>query len=999
MEDFMKDFDVPRKHPSDEALRNWRMAMTIVKNRRRRFRHVANLDKRGAKVFELEDILSATNNFSDEKLLKKSALGKMYKGKLYYQGTLQSFKIRRLDCTCGQGGGFQTEINMIRRKWNKNVIFIHGFCDENNEQIIIYNDEQTFYGTLDQHLRNPTLKWFQRLGICLGVAKGLNHIHYDVIHCDISSSKIFLDKDWEPKIYGFELSTEYPQTWRHRLLFSSYFDTNTLTPKYDVYSFGVLLLEVLCGRKPMITNYGVEEELDEIIDPKLRKQMGAQTLALFTNIAYNCLNQNHARRPTMDQIVKELEEVLDLQWQHENLGPSKAMDGDLLSNRSELDSLAIPLGEIRRATNGFSEACLIGSGAYANVYVAELDVLDIQNLSQMKGKHKDERPKIRKTVAIKRIKDEQGKEGVFTEIELLSCCRHQNIISLLGFSREAHILIYEFASNGSLNDYLVKMRDGKRASLTWVQRIQICLDIAHGISYLHTDMEGELRIIHRDIKSDNILLDENMKAKLSDFGLSKSIPMIQQPSSVNTKHIVGTMFYLDPEYSTTAKYKKGTDIYSFGVVLFEVLSGRVAYDTIYTTENPGGLAPIARRRFNEKTLKELIDPKMLEEVEHIFTLNRGPNQDSFRTFSEIAYQCLAETQVKRPTIEVVIKELQNALDLQGETVVLSRLRLSDIVLATENFAETYCIGLDTIGMVYKAELYQLGNNGLVATEGKSAEPSKKHITVAIKRITSREGGQGKQEFFEEIEMRTSYKHPNIVSLLGLCDESNEMILVYEHVSERSLEDYLKSIDDMDTFTWTQRLQACLEIARGLNHLHSKMVNPQRIMHIDMRSANILLEKNCGAKLAYFVISKLHPAANQEIGMKVYEDPEYETTHKLERKYDIYSFGVMLFEIFCGRVAYDPVYIVENNKGLAPIARQRFNDGTIQSIMDPRLKEKTDEDTSTSNRRPNKFSLDTFLKIADQCLGEAAKRPTMEMVIKELEMALKFHVSQYFSKYN
>ncbi|KAK1410929.1 hypothetical protein QVD17_37471 [Tagetes erecta] len=414
---------------------------------------------------------------------------------------------------------------------------------------------------------------------------------------------------------------------------------------------------------------------------------------------------------------------------------------------------------------------------------------------------------------------------------------------------------------------------------------------------------------------------------------------------------------------------------------FLVGSGGLAYDTIYMRENRMGLAPIARRRFNEGTLKELIDPKIIEDDdEHTFTLNRGPNQKSFRTFSKIAYQCLAETQAKRPTMEVVIKKLQKALELQGKTMKLSRFRLGDIKLATENFSETYCIGLDTNGTVYKAKVNHLGNNSSLATKGENKdEPSKKNISVAIKRITSKISGQGKQGYFEEFEMRTSYKHPNILSILGFCDEDGETILVYEHASDISLDDYLKSVDNMDNFTWNKRLHMCLEIAHGLNHLHNKMVNPKRTIHIDIKSANILLDKNLGAKIAYFVTSKLH-LASREHANQVYEDPEYEKSGTLENVSDIYSFGVVLFEIFCGRVAYDRVYISENKKGLAPIARKSFGDGTIKRIMDPKLK----EDISGSN---NQDSLDTFLRLAYECLGEVAERPTMEIVIKELETAL------------
>ncbi|KAJ0463415.1 putative protein kinase RLK-Pelle-CrRLK1L-1 family [Helianthus annuus] len=319
---------------------------------------------------------------------------------------------------------------------------------------------------------------------------------------------------------------------------------------------------------------------------------------------------------------------------------------------------------------------------------------------------------------------------------------------------------------------------------------------------------------------------------------------------------------------------------------------------------------------------------------------------------------------------------------------LSRFELGDIVLATENFAETCCIGVDSNGMVYKAELEHFGNDSSLETQGTdNGEPSKKRITVAIKRITSRKGAQGKEGFFSELEMRASYKHPNIVSLLGFCDEGDEMILVYEHASKGSLSDCLKNVGNMNNLTWTHRLQLCLEIARGLNHLHTKM----DILHGDINSANILFDKNNKAKIAYFGISKLHPT-NQEAGVKEFRDPEYETTDpgyettgELKRESDVFSFGVVLFEIFSWKLAYDPGYVVVNDKRLA---RQSINiDGMIQRLIDPKLKEETDK--ITSNGGPDKGSLYAFFKVACRCVGEASQLP-MATVIKELERALHLH---------
>lgn len=322
------------------------------------------------------------------------------------------------------------------------------------------------------------------------------------------------------------------------------------------------------------------------------------------------------------------------------------------------------LSDIKFATNNFCKTYCIGSGGYGLVYKAELDHFDGLNLYEVEGKNKDELPKILSTVAIKRLHsraDKQGEHGFYREIETLSNCRHPNIVSLLGFCYEVPemILVYEYASNGSLDDYLGNIHN--MTNLSWAQRIQICLDIAHGLNYIHSYTKDKKMIIHRDIKSANILLDDNWMAKISDFGLSKLHCANEQGSTLHTNNIAGTEVYLDPEYLDTGKLKKESDIYSFGVVLFEILCGRLAYDKVF---NEKGLPPIARQHFIEGTVNDLVDPKIKEVGENISMLNGGMNKDSLYTFSKIAYQCLAKTQLERPTMEAIIKELENALNFQ-----------------------------------------------------------------------------------------------------------------------------------------------------------------------------------------------------------------------------------------------------------------------------------------------------------------------------------------------
>ncbi|MFS7947057.1 putative protein kinase RLK-Pelle-WAK family [Helianthus anomalus] len=155
-------------------------------------------------------------------------------------------------------------------------------------------------------------------------------------------------------------------------------------------------------------------------------------------------------------------------------------------------------------------------------------------------------------------------------------------------------------------------------------------------------MDNKQKIIHRDIKSANILLSKNWEAKIADIGLSRFHPINQTKSTIITNNV--------------------SDVYSFGVVLFEVLTGKLAYDSVYTNENEKGLAPIAQQHIKKGTITEMVDPNL--EEEYTFTLSKGLNQDFLNTFLLIGQRCLAEKQAERPTMKVVIKELVKALNFQ-----------------------------------------------------------------------------------------------------------------------------------------------------------------------------------------------------------------------------------------------------------------------------------------------------------------------------------------------
>ncbi|KAJ0677697.1 putative protein kinase RLK-Pelle-CrRLK1L-1 family [Helianthus annuus] len=290
--------------------------------------------------------------------------------------------------------------------------------------------------------------------------------------------------------------------------------------------------------------------------------------------------------------------------------------------------LQIPLHDISLATDGFANKNLIANGGFGKVYTG---------VSEKYGR-----------IAIKRWDCEhgQGDHEFKTEISLLSKYKHENIVSLLGFCDEdgEKILVYKYESNASLDKHLNKK------DLTWIQRLQICIDAARGLKYLHYDVGHHKRILHRDVKSSNILLDENLKPKISDFGLAR-VGLANMKSTFVISNVCGTRGYIDPEYHMNGYLTQKSDVYSFGVVLWEVLCGRHAH-VIYNNERVV-LSILVQRHYISGTLHSIIPSYLQNQI----------NIDSLHTFSEIAYQCLKNVE-ERPTMQQVVEQLQKALHHQ-----------------------------------------------------------------------------------------------------------------------------------------------------------------------------------------------------------------------------------------------------------------------------------------------------------------------------------------------
>ncbi|KAK7275019.1 hypothetical protein RIF29_16125 [Crotalaria pallida] len=294
------------------------------------------------------------------------------------------------------------------------------------------------------------------------------------------------------------------------------------------------------------------------------------------------------------------------------------------------------LAEISIATSDFSEALVIGEGGFGKVYKGFIhDGVDEFT-----------------PVAIKRCNpnSRQGFKEFQNEINFFSFC-HMNLVSLLGYCQEDNelMLVYEYMAQGSLRDHLYNKQN---QPLAWNQRVKICVGAARGLHYLHTGTRNP--VIHRDIKSANILLDHNLVPKVADFGLSRIVPSIYQ-THVSTE-VKGTFGYLDPEYYKRRKLTEKSDVYSFGVVLFEVLCGRPAVNPLAVEEESEkvGLAQWALHCHQSGTIDKLVDPNLEGKI----------RLECLTAFVDIGIQCLANKSAERPTMGEVLSNLEKILTMQ-----------------------------------------------------------------------------------------------------------------------------------------------------------------------------------------------------------------------------------------------------------------------------------------------------------------------------------------------
>ncbi|XP_050223146.1 LRR receptor-like serine/threonine-protein kinase ERL1 [Mercurialis annua] len=279
--------------------------------------------------------------------------------------------------------------------------------------------------------------------------------------------------------------------------------------------------------------------------------------------------------------------------------------------------------DIMRNTENLNEKYIIGYGASSTVYKCVL---------------KNSRP-----IAIKRLYNQYpyNLREFETELETIGSIRHRNIVSLHGYALSpcGNLLFYDYMVNGSLWDLL--HGPSKKVKLDWETRLKIAVGAAQGLAYLHHDCSQ--RIIHRDVKSSNILVDENFEAHLSDFGIAKCISTAKTHAST---YVLGTIGYIDPEYARTSRLTEKSDVYSFGIVLLELLTGKKAVD------NESNLHQLVLSKADDNTVMEVVDQEVsitCVDITHV------------RKTFQLALLCTKRHPSERPTMHEVARVLNSFL--------------------------------------------------------------------------------------------------------------------------------------------------------------------------------------------------------------------------------------------------------------------------------------------------------------------------------------------------
>nr|XP_048337165.1 BRASSINOSTEROID INSENSITIVE 1-associated receptor kinase 1-like isoform X3 [Ziziphus jujuba var. spinosa] len=631
------------------------------------------------KRFSLRELQVATDGFSNKNILGRGGFGKVYKGRLA-DGSLVAVKRLKEERTQGGELQFQTEVEMISMAVHRNLLRLRGFCMTPTERLLVY--PYMANGSVASCLRDrpesqPPLDWQIRQHIALGAARGLAYLHDHcdpkIIHRDVKAANILLDEEFEAVVGDFGLAklmnyrdthvtTAVRGTIGH--IAPEYLSTGKSSEKTDVFGYGVMLLELITGQRAFdlarlandddvmlldwVKGLLKDQRMETLVDSDLQGNYNDDEVEQLIQVALLCTQGSPMKRPKMSEVVRMLKgdglAERWKEWQEEEkfLLDLKNHNHHPTSNWIVADSCTVfaaeeypvylqqlkrfSLRELQVATDGLSDQNILGMGGFGTVY---------------KGRLADG-----SLVAVKRLKKEHSWVLQFqTEIEMSSVAVHRNLLRLRGFcmTPTERLLVYPYMANGSLASCL-RERHESQPPLDWQIRQRIALGAARGLAYLHDHCDP--KIIHRDVKATNILLDEEFEAVVGDFGCAK---LMNYRDTHVTTAVRGTIGHIAPEYILAGNCSQKTDVFAYGIMLLALVTGKGTFDLVRpANDDDVMLLDWVKGCLEDRRLETLVDSD----------LQGNYNDDEVEQLIQLALLCTQWSPMERPKMSEVFRMLE-----------------------------------------------------------------------------------------------------------------------------------------------------------------------------------------------------------------------------------------------------------------------------------------------------------------------------------------------------
>ncbi|XP_037483106.1 uncharacterized protein LOC119362038 [Triticum dicoccoides] len=961
----------------------------------------------------LEDI---TNGFSPDHRIGIGGFAVVYKGVV----GKYTVAVKKLSNTYNiRENKFHQEVKCLMKAKHENIVRFLGYCAETQGEMedyegkLVMSDQRNWLlcsehvpnGSLDKHITDVStgLEWRERYRIIRGICEGLHYLHQKcILHLDLKPANILLDDHMVPKITDFGLSRCFEegqtsafteQIFLSRGYFAPELLRGQITYKLDIFSLGAIIMEILIGEK----SYPEDEKvvaswMNQVVASwmdrleALEGDTQLEQVRVCTKIGIECLDLDPKKRPDAGDIIDRLDKTGSVDYS-DKIGISsssseqshkKVKPADLIQEDEKVNWRSFNVDglnkftevEIKRNTDNYST--LISKSGSAEVYHGVLE----------DGS----------SVAVK-IPLPDMKEHFAKEIIIHCQINHKNVVRLLGYCSEENVLmmITEYTSGGNLRDVL----DSREYPISLDARLGIALDCAEVLSYMHSSMCPP--IIHGDFKPGNILLDDNFRAKLFDFGISR---MFSKDSTQYTVNVIGSIGYMDPLFAKTGYIDPKSDVYSFGIVLVELVTRKKVYENGTITDLIETFILAVQKG---KKAREMFDADIAQSS-NIKVLDKIVN---------LAAECLRMEMSKRPQMEDVAERLRMLIKARcqpGEektaghwtlwgkqdnnTTQSERISSSNSTVffnlnslgifsrnAHTNFKRNGGPVLQNVKGLYiftKSELRKITNNNSeflsIESFGKVCKGTLSDNTAVAVMSSVKVTESIKEQFIEQIEIQTHMMHVNILKLIGSCLEVDVPMLVYEFAGKGSLQDILHGNSRNQKLPLDLRLDIAIGTAQGLTYLHS--YGDQAIRHGDVKPDNILLDDKFVPKILDFGLWKLlreeYYFGKIVAGDMAYVDPVFLKTGQLTEKSDVYSFGAVLLELITRkRSVYD-----EYTSLILEFRKVCEKEKSGRAMMDKEI----------GTEEEDIYCLEEIGKPAIECLKEDVEdRPDMAAVVERLVM--------------